>query len=218
MTLDPTAPAGMVRLTTPFSPENDAPAGVTTAPSLTTICTEAERPSLVAVMIAVPTLTPVIRPEAETVARVWSELDHVTGRFRTSPDAARRVAVNEMVAAGTSVAVSGDRRIDATVGVLLTGPSPPQLNTITAEATNARLAHARLGFIVYYQHRRSHHFAWLVIKSDGPHPRPPNDAMAAGSVNREQLYSDDSRWIHTTKAVKPGFVFRLSRVGWQKGQ
>jgi len=68
-----------------------------------------DRPSLVAVIVALPTATAVTRPLADTVAFVRSELLHVTVRpVSVAPPASRVAAVNCCVLPTVIDAVEGD--------------------------------------------------------------------------------------------------------------
>src|SRR5215218_9523515 len=74
-----TAPAGTFSVTTPSGVVNVVPFGDTSDPFFTLTSTEAVWPSTDAVIVALPTATPVTSP-ATTVAFDWSLLDHVVMR------------------------------------------------------------------------------------------------------------------------------------------
>jgi hypothetical protein len=95
------APAGMSMETVELRTLNDAPAVETTAPSLTFTSADALWPSTVAVIVAVPSATPVITPAA-TVAIEGSELDHSEIRLlRVFPAASLGTACAISVPPGT---------------------------------------------------------------------------------------------------------------------
>src|SRR5512141_109029 len=97
----------------------------TTAPSLTTTSIDAECPSIVAVIVAVPSATPVTTPAA-TLIFDGSELDHVVRRsVRLLPAASLGVATMTSVPFGTSSMDAGDRTTGETgAGGAVDSPQP----------------------------------------------------------------------------------------------
>jgi hypothetical protein len=108
---------------------------VATGPGVTVNTLLPDFPSLVAVIVAVPVLSPVATPDADTVATVMSLDAHVTTRpVRTFPLASLVVAVKVAVEVLATLAVDGATATVATgTGVTVTTALPdfPSLVAVT---------------------------------------------------------------------------------------
>src|SRR3954453_12793772 len=146
-TFDQTAPGGTVRVTAPPSAVTAPPFTPITAPSFTVTSAEADCPPAVAVMVAVPTETPVTMPAVETEAWDWSELVQATLEERLFPPTSFTVALRDSVAVGTSVAALVDSVTDPTSGAV--GESlPPQPSVKAAAAARESVPSVTRRFMI----------------------------------------------------------------------
>jgi hypothetical protein len=95
-------------------------------------------------MVAIPSATPVTRPDEFTVAVATAELDQVTVAVTGSPAAFRGVATKAVVAPMSTVADGG---ATMTVATVVSGPGPtpfsPPHDVATRAARPARMKYER---------------------------------------------------------------------------